>query len=30
MHLNDGVGDLGTWNDGVRAHHPIGILLTDF
>ncbi len=29
-HLNDGVGYLGTRNNGVRAHHPIGVLLTDF
>ena len=29
-HLNDCIGNLGTRNDGICAHHPIGVLLADF
>lgn len=29
-HLYDGIGNFGTGNNGVRAHHPVGIFLTDF
>jgi hypothetical protein len=29
MYLNDSVGDLGRWHDGVRAHHPVGVLFPD-
>jgi hypothetical protein len=29
-HLNDCIRNLGTRNDGICAHHPIGVLLADF
>ena len=29
-HLNDRVRNLGTGNNGIRAHHPVGVFLTNF
>ncbi|KAG6856536.1 hypothetical protein C0991_004850, partial [Blastosporella zonata] len=28
-YLNNGIGDFGTGNNGVRAHHAVGVLLAD-
>jgi hypothetical protein len=29
-HLNDCIRNLGTRDNGIRAHHPIGVLLANF
>jgi len=29
IYLNDGIRNFGTGNDGVRAHHSVGIFLAD-